>query len=119
MRLLGIVIHKPPEEYEFGDISSAALAASSASIAKTSAALQSLIGKSWDEYRFGDLTVATVRHIPKFIRRQRRTRSEAGMDAIMSSFFTQCAVLSARCVERGAIGVEALEDCEPPLQLGG
>ena len=36
----------------------------------------------------------------------------------MGSFFTQCAVLSARCVERGAISVEALEDCEPPLQLG-
>lgn len=118
MRILGYVIHKPPEEYEFGDISSAALAASSASIAKTSAALQSLIGKSWDEYKFGDLTVATMREIPKIIRRQRRARSEAGLDAIMSSFFTQCAVLSARCVERGAISVEALEDCEPPLQLG-
>ena len=52
MQLLGYMIHKPPEEYEFGDISSAALAASSASISKTSAALQSLIGKSWDEYRW-------------------------------------------------------------------
>ena len=108
-RALSTYLGKDLRDYVFGDLTRATLS-------RARAALSVFIGKDLSEYEFGDLSAATLQRLRTSFRR--RYLSEAGLDAIVSSFFTQCAAVAARCLAREVVGLEELESAGARLREG-
>ena len=108
-RALSDYLGKDLSDYVFGDLTRATLA-------RVRCALSVFIGKDLSEYEFGDLSAATLQRLRTSFRR--RYLSEAGLDAIVSSFFTQCAAVAARCLAREVVGLEELESADARLREG-